>query len=296
MPISERGYVHWQGTFVERRFPWWPIARRGIRQALKRKLFIFSYLFSLLPMVVPLTMIYISEHFEDFQSIFRGRRGGPTQVLTAIQASPEKFKDYFTSWFILLLIIIALIPSGAWLMTDDLKNNSLQLYFSRPLRRRDYFLGKISTVLFFLLTMTLVPGLLFIIAKLVLSGSFKFLTDYPWLPLSVIACSFLFSIFFAFYTLLVSCLSRSRLFVSIFMILIYILSDICFGIFYLSFRSPYFALFSIHGNLQQIGAFLFRVRPLYNVPWFYSLIILTAVCGLSGFVLTKKIRSVEVIR
>ncbi len=70
-------------------------------------------------------------------------------------------------------MVMILVLAGAGLIADDLKFNSLQLYFSRPLRKRDYLAGQAADGrLLFLLILTLVPGLLFIIFKIIFSGSF----------------------------------------------------------------------------------------------------------------------------
>jgi ABC-type transport system involved in multi-copper enzyme maturation permease subunit len=291
MGISEQGYTHWQGTFLERRFSWWPITMQGIRLAFKRKYFKFFFSISLLPVIIFSAGIYISERIEDFQFMFRGE--GIDQFLAV---NPSYFKNYFTSDFLLFMAVMLMVLAGAGLISDDLKFNSLQLYFSRPLRKEDYVLGKMFTVFFFLMILTLVPGILFILLKLIFAGNFKLLTDYPWLPLSVIGYSLMLMIFIALYTLLISSLSKNRRYVSILLFLVYIFSDVFFGIFYGIFRSPYFCLLSIKTNLQQVGAFIFRVNPQYDVPWIYSLLILAAICVGSAYILKKKVRSVEVIK
>ena len=51
-------------------------------------------------------------------------------------------------------LVMILVFCGAGLISDDLKFNSLQLYFSRPITKRDYFLGKASVIVFFLFFVT----------------------------------------------------------------------------------------------------------------------------------------------
>jgi hypothetical protein len=69
MPIREKGYLHWEGELQERRLPWWPITRLGIRLAFKKKYFKFI-LFSVLAVAfVFLVGIYISERIEDFSRL-----------------------------------------------------------------------------------------------------------------------------------------------------------------------------------------------------------------------------------
>ena len=289
MPISERGYQHWPGTLTERRRPWAPITRLGIRLAFKRKFFKFALGVSLLPALVFTAGVYISEKIEDFKFMARGR----AQFLSV---DPAYFKVYFTGDFLLFMIVMVLVLAGAGLIADDLKHNSLQLYFARPLRKRDYLLGKMGVVSFFLLLQTLVPGLLFFLLKLVFSGSFKFFSRYPGIPLAVVADSLVLTVFFGLYTLVLSSLGRNRRFVSILLFLVYIFSDIFFGVFYGIFRLPAFCLLSIKANLQQVGAALFGVPGPYETPWIYSAFVLAALSGAAVFVLLRKVKGVEVIR
>ena len=287
--IRDRGYFHWDGAFVDRRWPWWPITRQGLRLAFKMKLFKFFFASSILPAVVFLAGVYISERLEDFKAMVQAR----SSLLTV---NPAFFKTYYSIDFLLLMIVLLMLFSGAGLIADDAKHNALQLYFSRPIRKRDYFTGKAGVLWFFLLLLTLVPGLLFIVFKLIFSGSFDLLRSYPWLPLSVLAESLVLTVFFSMYTLLLSSLSSNRRYVSIMIFGVYIFSDILFGIFYSLVHSPYVALVSIKVNIQQVAAFFFRQKPTYAVSWIYSMLILAAITVLSVFVLNRRIKGVTVIR
>jgi len=289
MIIKEKGYTHWEGELKDGIFSWWPITRWGIKLTFKKKFFKLLFFISLIPALVFLVGIYISERLEDFRFMIR-------ESPDFIQINPAYFKNYFTNEFLLFMMVMILVFCGAGLIADDLKYNSLQLYFSRPLKKRDYLLGKVAVVAFFLFIITLIPGIVFFIMKLVFSGSLKFFASYPWLPFSIIGYSAFVTIFFAFYTLFLSSLSKNRSYVTIFIFGLYIFSDIIFGIFYSIFRSPYFALLSLKSNLQQVGSFLFKQRAPYDVSWFYSFLILLLICVLAGVVLKKKIRGVEIIK
>jgi hypothetical protein len=149
---------------------------------------------------------------------------------------------------------------------------------------------------FFLLILTLLPGLLFITFKMVFAGSFALLRSYPWLPVSVVAESLVLTIFFSFYTLLLSGLSPNRRYVSILIFGVYVFSDILFGIFYGLLHSPLCALISVRANLGQVTAFLFRQAAPYDVSWVYSALLLGGACLLSAWVLNKRVKGVSVIR
>ena len=60
----------------------------------------------------------------------------------------------FEIFFIMLLVVIA----GPNLISRDLRFNALPLYFSRPLRRLDYFLGKLGVIAALVAAVAVVPA------------------------------------------------------------------------------------------------------------------------------------------
>ena len=289
MPIKERGYTHWDGELQDGRFPWWPITRMGIKLTFKRKFFKFFFAMTLIPALVWLVGIYVSERLEDFKFMMEGE----TDFLNV---NPAYFKTYFTNDFLLFMVVMIVVFCGAGLIADDLRHNALQLYFARPLKKKDYLTGKAAVIFFFLLIVTLVPGIVFILFKMIFAGNFRFFVSYPWLILSVIVYSLLITTFFAFYTLLLSSIGKNRRYVAILLFGVYIFSDIFSAIFKEIFRSQYFYLLSIKSNLQQVGAVLFNQKTPWNIPWFYSLAVIVAICLFSAYMLKRKVRSVEIIK
>ena len=290
MTIKEKGYSHWDGELQDGRIPWWPITRYGIKLTFKRKFFKFFFALTLIPAIVWLVGIYVSERLEDFRFMVRG------DETNFLNVNPTYFRAYFTNDFLLFMIIMILVFCGAGLISDDLRHNALQLYFSRPLKKKDYFLGKVSVITFFLFLITLVPGIILFLMKLIFSGSFRFFASYPWLPVSIIIYSVFVTGFFSFYTLFLSSISKNRRYVAIFIFGLYIFSDILFGIFYGIFRSQYFGLLSIKSNIQQVGAAIFNQRTPYDFSWILSLAVLLLFCLLSAVVLNKRVRGVEIIK
>jgi ABC-type transport system involved in multi-copper enzyme maturation permease subunit len=289
MTIKERGYSHWDGELQDGRFPWWPITRMGIKLTFKRKFFKFFFAMTLIPALVWLVGIYVSERLEDFKFMMEGE----TDFLNV---NPVYFKTYFTNEFLLFMVVMILVFCGAGLIADDLRHNALQLYFARPLKKKDYLTGKAAVIFFFLLIVTMVPGIVFILFKMIFAGSFRFFVSYPWLILSVIAYSLLITTFFAFYTLLLSSLGKNRRYVAILIFGVYVFSDIFSAIFKEIFRSKYFYLLSIKSNLQQIGAVLFDQKTPWDIPWYYSLMVIAAICLFSAYMLKRKVRGVEIIK
>lgn len=289
MFIKEKGYAHWDGELKKKKFPWMPITRYGIKLAFKKKSFRFFFYGALGPSAIFLIGIYVSERLEDFREMI-----GETSRFVNI--NPAYFRNFLASDFLLFFLVILLLLCGAGLISDDLKYNSIQLYFSRPLKKKEYFFGKASVIVFFLLLVTLVPGLILFIMKLVFAGNLEFFASYPWLPLSIIGYSFLVTAVFSFYGLFLSSLSKNRRYVAVQIFVLYYASHVLFEILNGLINSPYFSLLSLKANLQQMAAFLFNQKTPHAVPWIYSLLVLSGMCVLAGFVLKKRIRGVEVVK
>ena len=77
---------------------------------------------------------------------------------------------------------------------------------------------------------------------------------------------------------------------------VYLFSDILYGMMFGAFRNPYAALFSLKGNLQQVGAVLFGQKLPFAYPGYLSFLVLAVIFAVSAFVLWRRLRSVEEVR
>jgi ABC-type transport system involved in multi-copper enzyme maturation permease subunit len=287
--VRAKGYSHWDGALRERRFPWWPITRTGVQLAFRKKFFRFVFALAFMPPFIALAGLYVSERLEDFKALVRSNKA-------LLSIDPAYFKNFMTNGFSVFSLLLVLVLAAAGLIADDLRHNSLQLYFARPLGKKDYIAGKMSVIAFFVLILTALPYLVLIVFKLIFAGNLKFLAQYPWLPLSVVAWSALLTVFLACFIMLLSATSRSTRYVSILIFTTYLFSAALAGILRGIFRTPYMGLFSIPANLQQAGAFFFGQKPPLPIPAVWSFAVLGAICVLALVVLDRKIRGVEVIK
>jgi ABC-type transport system involved in multi-copper enzyme maturation permease subunit len=287
--VREKGYTHWDGRLVERRFPWTPITRTGIRLAFRKKGFKFAFAGTFVPSFFALGGLYVSERLEDFKALVQSNRA-------LLRIDPGYFKVVFTNNFLLFLLLLVLSFGTAGLVSDDLKHSSLQLYFARPLGKKDYIIGKMAVVAFFVILATALPGLLLVIFKLIFAGSFAFLGAYPWLPFSILGYSAVLTVFFGCYVLLLSASSRNTRYAIVLIFGVYYFSAVLAAMLKGIFRTPYMSLFSIPANIGQAGAALFGQKLPMPLPAAWSFAVLAAVCLLAAAVLDRKARSVEVIK
>ena len=93
--------------------------------------------------------------------------------------SPRGLDDPY-DYFLLIelrfsMILILLI--GPNLISQDLRFNALPLYFSRPLRRIDYFLGKLGIIAAFLAMVVIVPCIIAYVLGLLCSLDITIIRD-----------------------------------------------------------------------------------------------------------------------
>jgi hypothetical protein len=188
------------------------------------------------------------------------------------------------------MLVIVSIFSGADLISADLRFKALPLYFSRPLSKADYLMGKIAIILFYLLLFTLVPGLLLLVFKIIFTGrlavSFSLLAAIAIFPILV-------ALFFGSLTLALSILSANSKLIKILIFLVYIFSDNIATILKNIFHNDIFYLFSIPKNIYQLGAFLFRTGEKWNYPAGYSALLITLLTMVFISLLYQKIRKAE---
>ena len=82
----------------------------------------------------------------------------------------EKFFFNFLYVQGLIFAFFTTLFAGPGLISPDLRNNALPLYFSRPLTRTEYIAGKASVLALVLSLMTWVPGLVLWLFQAVLAG------------------------------------------------------------------------------------------------------------------------------
>lgn len=70
----------------------------------------------------------------------------------------------------LIFAFLTTLFAGPGLISPDLRNNALPLYFSRPLSRSEYLLGKGAVLALVLSAMTWIPGLVLWVFQAVLAG------------------------------------------------------------------------------------------------------------------------------
>ncbi|GAH33968.1 unnamed protein product [marine sediment metagenome] len=297
MPIHEQGYRHYDGRRRGRIWRSVTIARSGIRLALKKRKLVAFVLLAVTPAIVLGVLIYLASRMTEFIELAnRFMPHVPWKELVGENVTVAAvWKVIFSRFLMWQLIPVGVIVTfvGPELISQDLRVRALQLYFSRPLTRIDYVLGKLVVVAVFVAMITLAPALLLYLVGVVLSRSITVVGEtYPTL-IAVFAGYLLITLVGGVLVLACSSMSRRSPYVAAVWGMLVILSDVAYGLVGDAMAARWAHLLSIRANVVQVLARLFGVKPAYDFVWWPSLIILGALVAAALVVIFRRLRSLE---
>jgi ABC-2 type transport system permease protein len=172
MAVHRRGYTPYDGPRTAERWRFGILTRYALARAFKSRLLIIFYVLCFIPTVLTLTAVYISHHVDLLLSL--APRSLPANV-DIFPVTAGLFLGLMSFQATLSVFVTAFIGPG--LVSPDLTNNALPLYFSRPFSRAEYILGKFAALFVVLGMVTTVPMLLIFLMKSALAGSDWFLQN-----------------------------------------------------------------------------------------------------------------------
>lgn len=219
MPIIDQGYQHWTGHTSGHAWRWLAIARHGIQVGMKdwktRMFILFLWIVPTLVLGGLLCVWGLLERnaasFSPFAGLLHFLGFGPE-----VMANPKAYRiDYWTvcysqfMGFELFMAMVLILLVGRQLISQDLRFNAMPLYFSRPLRRIDYFFGKLGVVVGYLAMVIFIPSLIAYILGLAFSLDISILRDTLPLLLKVLLYGLLIAASAGTLVLAISSLSRN---------------------------------------------------------------------------------------
>src|SRR5436190_8019187 len=148
MPIFDQGYQHWSGKLSSHAVRWLAVTRHGVRATVRGRLIKLMLITAWLPAIALVATLAVWGLLEQRAESVLGLLS--KMLPPDIIADPKQFRS--AVWTIaysiffkaeLTAAIILVLVVGPSLVSRDLRFNAFPLYFSRPLRRFDYFLGKL---------------------------------------------------------------------------------------------------------------------------------------------------------
>jgi ABC-2 type transport system permease protein len=315
MPIFDQGYQHWQGELSGHAWRWLTIARQGVRTGMKNRWVRLVTLIGLIPALVLAGFLILWGLAE--QQVNRGILQSIGFLPDAIRnsKSPEQFRVpiwtmayqyYFETQMIFCMLLVLLV--GPSLISQDLRFNAIPLYFSRPLRRFDYFLGKLGVIAVFLGGVAIVPALIAYALGVGFSLDLSVVKDTSRVLGAGVLYGLVVVLSAGTLMLAISSLSRNSRYVGATWVGLWIISGVVAGILTETLRSDWCPAISYVGNLRRVGELLLdtasarsrlpslsgsRPPPPPTPPWYLTTGILASLFGLSLWTLTFRVKSLD---
>lgn len=215
MPIFEQGYRRYEGP-VRKTSRALPIAWESIRPRMRWWVWVMLFLSLFWPYLIFAVMVFVfsmtsaalgkvpippsTRPVFDAPDLIE-----PTRLMGVLSnGSPGLFWEVLNDsmkvgWPLFLTAIAA-----AGILASDRRTDALQLYFARPVLRRDYFAGKLAATGFFAFLVTAAPSILLWLECAATSTDRGYLVDTWWFPFAIVAASALYAAWCAGLVLLLS--------------------------------------------------------------------------------------------
>jgi ABC-2 type transport system permease protein len=279
VPIHDQGYRRYLGSKAAVGKAWQVITRAGVRTVLSKRSFIALMLLAWAPFVVRAVQVYIAANFQ--QASFLAPRA-------------ETFREFLEQQGVFVFFVTIYI--GAGLIANDRRANALQVYLSKPLTRTEYVAGKFAILFLFLASVTWLPAILLLIVQTMFAGNFAFVQENVFLLPAITLFSLLQVLVSAMTMLALSSMSKSSRFVGIMYAgLIFFTAAFFQALRGITGRSSW-AWLSPTDTLEQIGAYIFRVDPPYQLSPVVAIATVIVLIAGSAWILERNVRGVEVVK
>jgi ABC-2 type transport system permease protein len=238
MPIFDQGYQHWSGSLSGHAWRWLTITRHGVRAGMKNVFLRLVVIAAWLPAAGLAFLLCLWGLLEQGSSL-----GAALQPFLSglfppgVFANPRVYRvevwtlcyNYFLQLELYVSMVVVLLV-GPSLISQDLRFNALPLYFSRPLRRIDYFVGKLGVIAWFLGLVVILPSLIAYVLGLLFSLDITILRDTFPLLLACLGYGALIVLSAGTLMLALSSLSRNSRYVALFWVGLWFVSSVVAGI------------------------------------------------------------------
>lgn len=259
MPIIDQGYQHWSGSLDGHAWRWLAITRRGVDAQWKNKAVRGVVLLSLIPGLLLATVLALWGLFEQKSSLLTPFLSLLQDLPDEVKAGPKAFR--VTAWTLafhiylgsqLLFAMLTTLLVGPDLISQDLRFNAIPLYFSRPLRRVDYFLGKLGVIGAYLGVTTVVPTVLAYVLGLAFSLDPRVVVDTWRVLVGGVGFGLVVILSAGPLMLAASALSRNARYVGAIWMGIWVVSNVTAGALERTVRADWCPIVSYTGNLLRV--------------------------------------------
>ena len=278
MPIHDQGYRRYLGSRSAVGRSWQVMTRAGMMSVITKRVFIGMMLWAWAPFVVRAVQIYVSETYT--QASFLAAKG-------------ETFREFLDQQG--LFVFFMTIYVGAGLIANDRRANALQLYLSKPMTSAEYIAGKLAILVLFLVSVTFLPAMMLLVTQAMFAGDLTFVRNNIYLVPAITLYSVMLVLLASTTMLALSSMSKSSRFVAVMYAGLFFFTLALFTTLRGITGSSRFAWLAPTASLQQLGDWIFRLTPRYQLsPAIAGLAVVVMIAG-SIWIMMRRVRGVEIV-
>jgi len=192
-------------------------------------------------------------------------------------------------------IVTALIIGG--MISEDRRNGTSALYFSRPINRRDYAAMKFLSVAIILSVVVLFTLAAYYLGAILVGGEgWSYVMDTGLLFLGAFAAGTLLVFTYTSIGLALSSVSSGKFFPAVAFIGLILGTKMVAFLIWALFDSSAIYLISPYDNLAHVGQWMLGLNHTYEHPASWSLVMLITMNAVSLYILSARVSSLEVTR
>jgi ABC-2 type transport system permease protein len=243
--------------------------------------FVLCFFYPLLCLIA----IYLAHHLS-----FLERYSGSNQLLTI---DNKFFFIFITVQGVLAFMLTAF--TGPGLISPDLANGALPLYFCRPFSRAEYVLGKASVLAILLSEITWVPGLVLFAVQASLAGS-SWTGNHLWIVSSLVLSSFLWIAILSLLAMALSAWVKWRIVAGALLLAVLFFGGGFGQAINAVMRTQSGHFIDIVYLIGTVWTSLFRIDNDRGISSSAAWIVLLIYCGICLALLVRKVRAYEVVK
>jgi ABC-2 type transport system permease protein len=285
MAVYRRNYKPYSGALTAAWSRWFVLFRYSRRNLFRSKFLTGLFVVCFFYPAACLLMIYLAHSASFLQEI-----GVPAEVLSI---DNKFFFNFMGVQGVFAFLLTAFV--GPSLISPDLANGALPLYFCRPFSRAEYVLGKSSVLAILLSQITWVPGLVLFAMQASLAGA-RWTWDNLWIAGSIVLSSLIWIAILSLLAMALSAWVKWRIVAGALL-----LAVMFFGAGFAEavnavLRTQSGNFFNVAYLMTTVWNALFQVDSRHAIPVAEAWAALLVYCAICLGLLMRKVRAYEVIR
>jgi ABC-2 type transport system permease protein len=290
MAVYKQAYKNYDGPLTDEKWRFWVLSRYAFSQVFSGRLLLVYFVLCFVPMLVGGFFIYLHHNLD---------------VLLAFQIPVGELLAVDAAFFAVLMGVQSTLAFfmaavvGPGLVSPDLTNGAMPLYLSRPLTRTEYTLGKFAVLSVLLSLITWVPGMFLFLMQTSLEGAAWMFANLR-IAMAIMTGAWVWIATVSLLSLALSAWVKWRP----------VAAGMLFGVFFVSagfggaingiLRTDWGWMMNLPMVISAIWRRLFTGAPPslreYPLPMWSAWLSLAIVCGISIYLLSRKVRAYEVVR